>query len=151
MAVCVCVCVQAAIQWHAVNDFNYYLRALKCILHMNTQTAACVRAKRTRAQVFGVVHAEHHPIALHQCAVQRATSCTHTTVYRRISKPTNNWSKQLEKKAIIRFNAAPKNNKADMKRNEKKRIGEERKIQNKVRVKRTNAQHMHNTLENKLD
>lgn len=37
-----CVCrqagMQAVIQRHTVDDFNYYLRALKCILHMRIHT-----------------------------------------------------------------------------------------------------------------
>lgn len=126
------MCRQAVIQRHTVNDFNYYLRALKCILHMNT-------------------HSERYGSASIQCsACSTPPKCITPTVhhartqpYTRISEPTNNWSKQLEKKEIIRFNVAPKKKQSRYEKEKKRKEKREKETQNKIRVKRTKTQHMY--------
>lgn len=84
------MCRQAVIQRHTVNDFNYYLGALKCILHMNTHTA-----RDTGARVFSVVHAVHHPNALHQPYTTHAHNRTRAFPSQRIIGASNWRRKKL--------------------------------------------------------
>lgn len=97
-------------------------------------------------------HSERYGSASIQCsACSTPPKCITPTVhhartqpYTRISEPTNNWSKQLEKKEIIRFNVAPKKNKADMKKKRKEKERERKK--HKIKLESNARKHSTCTL-----